>query len=390
MASHSASSSRSVSAPAAASEWSTPAAWLQLMAATVPVSPVRFGFPVSPVRSGFPFSRFFRFPGFLPVISALSGSPETVPGFPRFHFRSFPVVSGFPASFPVIPVSPVRSGFPCSAMPAAYSTRVVSSAAGGTRALRIPNAERRGRLNPEQGSGSIRVHDLRHLHPEPESRCRPSTCNVGKPLEKPWENLGKPGKTLENLGIARRSRAPEISETLGIPWKTMEKRWNGFWEHSGRGQAAGRPGADKGKCKGNTMVGKPWKPLGKTLENLWKSWGILGKPWGTLEEPWKNLGRPWNRPAADFWMTAAGALAPPATAAWRRRAASRARGRAAARGRGAATVCLQQCVAGRGGTDTRGQQAGWCAAAWVVGRQLHACDMRARCAAGWTVGRPQP
>eukprot|EP00665_Eupelagonemidae_sp_cell47_P016118 gene16118-biopygen12722 len=139
----------------------------------------------------------------------------------------------------------------------------------------------------------------------------PSTCNVVRS----WENLG----------IARRSRAPEISETL----EDLGKPWNGFWEHLGRGQAAGRPGADKGKYKGNTMVGralaKPWNRIWETLEKRWKyvgrRWKNLGKTLETLEnlgKPLENLGRtleppgkPWDRPAADFWMTAAGACMSP-------------------------------------------------------------------------------
>eukprot|EP00665_Eupelagonemidae_sp_cell47_P014183 gene14183-biopygen139 len=48
----------------------------------------------------------------------------------------------------------------------------------------------------------------------------------------------------------------------------------------------------------------------ETLGNVGKTLGNLGNPWKpigrTLETPWKTLGEPWNRPAADFWMTAAG------------------------------------------------------------------------------------
>eukprot|EP00665_Eupelagonemidae_sp_cell47_P017146 gene17146-biopygen10221 len=156
--------------------------------------------------------------------------------------------------------------------------------------------------------------------------CTPSTRNVGKPLETPWKALGKPWETLESLGAPELRKSVKPWQTLG---RTLENPWNGFWEHLGRGQAAGRPGADKGKHKGNTMVGrelaKPWnrlweafenvgETLGKTLETPRENLGNpLEEPWGNLGNPLeglgKTLGKPWNRPAAEFWMTAAGACA---------------------------------------------------------------------------------
>eukprot|EP00665_Eupelagonemidae_sp_cell47_P016473 gene16473-biopygen8015 len=56
--------------------------------------------------------------------------------------------------------------------------------------------------------------------------------------------------------------------------------------------------------------GKPWKTLEEPWEDLGRPWKTLGNPWKPLGKPWKALERPWNRPAADFWMTAAGAWAP--------------------------------------------------------------------------------
>eukprot|EP00665_Eupelagonemidae_sp_cell47_P015025 gene15025-biopygen204 len=114
--------------------------------------------------------------------------------------------------------------------------------------------------------------------------------------------LGNLGKAWESLG------APELRKSVK-PWKPrgkpLEEPGNVFLEHLGRGQAAGRPGADKGKHEGSTMVGralaKPWHRIWETLEDVGKRLEDVGKPWKTLED----LGKPSDRSAADFWMNAA-------------------------------------------------------------------------------------
>eukprot|EP00665_Eupelagonemidae_sp_cell47_P017591 gene17592-biopygen4703 len=160
----------------------------------------------------------------------------------------------------------------------------------------------------------------------PTPGCR--RCVSGEDLGKNSEDLGRPWKTLgkpwENLGIARRSRAPEISEILEEPWKSLEN----LGMVSGDIWAEARQRAGQEQTKGNIKEIRwsegHWQNLGITSgepwENLGRPWGNVGKPWKNPGKPWKNLGRtlgnlgrPWNRPAADFWMTAAGA--------WGRRAA---------------------------------------------------------------------
>eukprot|EP00665_Eupelagonemidae_sp_cell47_P012698 gene12698-biopygen2227 len=77
---------------------------------------------------------------------------------------------------------------------------------------------------------------------------------------------------------------------MGNRGKPLGRPWHGFWEHLGRGQAAGRPGADKGKHEGNTMVGRALpKPWNRLWETLGRRWGNLGKTWETLGAPWTNL-----------------------------------------------------------------------------------------------------
>eukprot|EP00665_Eupelagonemidae_sp_cell47_P013852 gene13852-biopygen3991 len=128
---------------------------------------------------------------------------------------------------------------------------------------------------------------------------------------------------MENLGIARRPRAPEISETLrtlGRPWKILGMVSGDIW-------AEARQRAGQEQTKGNIKEiqwseghwqnlgiasGKPWKNVGKTLGKPWKTLGnlgetveTLGRILETLGKLWNTLGKPWTRPAADFWMTAA-------------------------------------------------------------------------------------
>eukprot|EP00665_Eupelagonemidae_sp_cell47_P016856 gene16856-biopygen11031 len=101
--------------------------------------------------------------------------------------------------------------------------------------------------------------------------------NLGRTLETPWENLRM---VAGDIWAEARQRAGQ-EQTKG---NIKEIQWSeGHWQHLGI--ASGKPWKDVGKA-----LGKPWETLGKTLETLGE----------TLENPW-------NRPAADFWMTAAGA-----------------------------------------------------------------------------------
>eukprot|EP00665_Eupelagonemidae_sp_cell47_P017479 gene17479-biopygen5980 len=150
----------------------------------------------------------------------------------------------------------------------------------------------------------------------------PPVAQAPATLEKPWKTLGRPWG---NDGIARRSRAPEISETLenlGKPWENLGMVSGDIW-------AEARQRAGQEQTKGNIKEiqwsegqwqnlgissGKPWKTLetvGRPWETVENPWEDLGRPWENLGKPlgnpWKTLEKPWNRPAADFWMTAAGA-----------------------------------------------------------------------------------
>ena len=93
-----------------------------------------------------------------------------------------------------------------------------------------------------------------------------STCDVGKPLEA-LGNLGKPWETSWNRSALQSSGN---QPNLGYPRKTLGTSWNGFWEHLGRSQAAGRPERiyNCRKVAGKTLesrlgnLGKRWKPVG--------------------------------------------------------------------------------------------------------------------------------
>eukprot|EP00665_Eupelagonemidae_sp_cell47_P017211 gene17211-biopygen1688 len=164
-----------------------------------------------------------------------------------------------------------RAAVPLPAPKGGGAARAAGCGAGAAGA--IPAADRAAGLSP----------DLRVLAGSRSRRgdLPPSTCNVGT-LENLGKTLEEPGK---NLGIARRSRAPEISETLEKPWETLGMVSGNIWA-----EARQRVGQEqtKGNIKEIQWSEGHWQNLGIASGNPWEN---LGKPWKPMGKPWENLGR---------------------------------------------------------------------------------------------------